>query len=486
MIRRSLVFSFADKYANVVLGLATMAIVSRLLTPAEVGLFLVASAAVILFEAFRDFGVGACIIQERELTPAFVRTAFTVMALLSAALGLTLFLAAGPVAHFYGEPGLERLVRIATLGFVSAPFSSPLLALMRRDMAFGAVACISVTASVVTAGATIALALLGFGAASFVWASVAAAAVTTAGAFIARPALWAFRPTLVEWRSVVPFGAWSSIVTLLGLLYDFMPRLVLGRTIGVDAVGLFGRAVSLCQLPERACLSAVQPVILPALSARVRAGGDVAQPYLLGLANITGFQWPALVCLALLADPIVRVMLGGQWHEVVPLVRIVALATLAVFPVYLTYPVLVALGRLKDMVLVSLLTLPPSILILLGASRFGLEAAALSLLVTGPLQSLVALTVIRRHLRFGWGELARSMVPSAVVTAFTAVLPACVIAWSQGGLALTVPEAALAGAGAALGWLAGLRLARHPLEPEVRRAGLALRRVLQRPRVRLP
>lgn len=482
MIRRSIAFSLVDKYAGIVLGLGTMAIVARIVSPEEVGLFMVASASVILIEAFRDFGVGACIIQAPTLTPELVRTAFTVMALLSMLFATLLWLAAAPLAAFYGDPRLVGMMHIATLGFIAAPVSNPLLSLLRRDLAFSKVAAVSISAATANALVTVVLALLGFGAASFVWASVTAAAVMAAGAFIVRPELWVFRPTLREWRHVLPFGGWSSVVTLLGLLFDYMPRFILGRVISIAAVGLYSRALSLCQLPDRALLSAVQPVVLPALSARARDGEDMKEPYFLGLASISALQWPALLCLALLAEPIVRLLLGPQWTETVPLIRILALASLCLFPGYLTYPVLVAVGRVRELATASLIALPLSMAIMLGAAHFGLTAMALSLFVTAPLQVGVGLHFVRRHIPFGWDEFLRALRPSAVATVGAAAAPAALLAASGGSLGLI--EMALAVVGSAVGWLAALRLARHPLDPEVRLAVEKLTSMIARRKLR--
>jgi len=480
MIRRSIAFSMLDKYAGIVLGLGTMAIVSRILTPEEVGLFMVASAAVILIEAFRDFGVGACIIQATRLTPELVRTAFTVMALLSVAFATLLWLAAAPLAAFYGDPRLTGMIRIATLGFIAAPVSNPLLSLLRRELAFSKVAAVSIAAATTNAVVTVALAVMGVGAASFVWASVAAAGVMAVGAIAMRPEIWVFRPTLAEWRHVLPFGAWSSVVTLLGLTFEYMPRFILGRVISIAAVGLYSRALSLCQMPDRALLQAVQPVVLPALSARARDGGDMKEPYFLGLASITALQWPALMCLALLAEPIVRLLLGPQWTETVPLIRILALASLCLFPAYLTYPVLVAVGRVRELAMSSLIALPVSLAIMLGAAHFGLTAVALSMFVTSPIQVGVGLYFVRRHVHFGWGEFVRALGPSAVATLGAAAVPAALLVASGGTLGIAAM--ALAVLGSAVGWLAALRLARHPLDPEVRLVTAKLGALLARRR----
>ncbi|QEW23423.1 Lipopolysaccharide biosynthesis protein WzxC (plasmid) [Paracoccaceae bacterium] len=473
MVRRSFFLSFADKATGLVLALTTMAIVSRLMTPAQIGLFLVASSLVILVEALRDFGIASFLIQDRDLTPEVTRCAATLIGLMSLGLGAVVVLGAGLASAVYEMPELGRLIRIAALAFLLAPISSPLLALMKRDMNFGAVTRIGISAAAVNAGVTIGLALAGFGPVSFAWGAVMAAATTAAGAVFCRPEWWIFRPTLRHWRRILPFGAWTTVVTLLGMLFDATPRLILGRVLGFDAVGLLSRAVSLTQLPERVILGAVPPVVLPALSQRVRARLPIDTPYLLGMSLITAIQWPALVCLALLSDPIVRLLLGPQWLEVIPLVRITALAAMLLAPIYLTFPVLVSVGRMREMALVSLVALPVSMAAVLIASRFGLTAVAWSLFPANAAYVLPLLVLVQRHVGFRWGELAGVALRSAVVTSCAGMIPAAVLL-AQGtgpGLAGT----ALAAAGAVAGWGAGLALSGHPLGAEIARLGGAAR-----------
>jgi O-antigen/teichoic acid export membrane protein len=469
MIRRSLVYSLLDRYSGVALNLGTMAIVSRLMTPAEIGLFLVVSSVVILTEAFRDFGIGTCIVQEPDLSPRFVQTAFTTMACLSAILSVSLFAVAEPVAAFYGEELMAPMIRLATLSFVLAPFSNPLLALMRRDMAFDRVARISIASAATNSAATVLLALAGAGPMSFIYGSVLAATVMTAGAVWARPDFWVFRLTFAEARRVVPFGAWSSLVTILIMGYDFMPRLLLGRLLGLEVTGLYGRAVSLCQLPEKSMMNALQPVLMSAMAARVRGNDGLREPYLVGLANLSALQWPALVCLAILAEPIVLLLLGQQWLEAVPLVRLIALASLLLLPVHLAPPVLVAVGRVREMALLSALTLPAASLILLAAAQISLAAVAWSMFLIAPLHGGAALLFARRHIAFGVRDLAGIAASGLLVVAGAGLAPMAFLVLVLHADPINIPALALAVTGSAAGWLAGLRLSRHPFGAEVRR-----------------
>ena len=139
-VRRSILFSTADRYVAQVLLVATTAVMARLLTPAETGIYLLANAVILLGDNFRTFGIGVYIVQAKELRPETVRSAFTVTLLLSLSMGLAIFLAAGEIAHFYDEPELKGLLRLGALGFIAIPFGSPILAILQRELAFSTLA----------------------------------------------------------------------------------------------------------------------------------------------------------------------------------------------------------------------------------------------------------------------------------------------------------------------------------------------------------
>ena len=235
--------------------------------------------------------------------------------------------------------------------------------------------------------------------------------------------------------------------------------------------------MTVCQLPERAIVSALQPVVLPAMAAQTRAGGDLKASYLRGLTLMSAVQWPTLIMLALLADPIVRLLLGQQWGETAPLVRMIALATMALAPAFLTFPVLVATGRIRDTLLASLISLPPSILIVIGAATLGLWQVAASMIVVAPLQMFVALLFVRRAIGMSWKEFFGALRNSALVTIGTAALPSAVLILSPNGFSLSFSEGFLAVLGGIVGWLAVLLLTEHPLKEELIAAGRMVKAV---------
>ena len=65
-LRKPFLYSACDRYMILVLGLVMTAIVARLLTPDELGLFALTSGVILVSEGLRDFGAGTYIVQERE------------------------------------------------------------------------------------------------------------------------------------------------------------------------------------------------------------------------------------------------------------------------------------------------------------------------------------------------------------------------------------------------------------------------------------
>lgn len=470
-IRRSLVLASGERYAFAFINFATMVVTARLLTPADFGVAVLGWAVVGLADSLREFGASTFLIQQTEITSEKLRTAFTIMLLLSFVLSATLFLLSPSIAAFYGNDALVAYIRLTALGLVIAPFALPIMALLRREMAFGTLALLSVAAATTNMVTVVTLALLGYRYMSLAWASLMSGLLGVGLALWVRPDVSIFRPSLREWRGAIAFAGYDTASAILVRVWEAMPYLVFGRVLGFDAVGLYNRAMAVCSWPEKYLLAGVGPVALPAFSAQVREGRDLKAAYLKAIEYITALQWPALILLAIFADPVVPILLGHQWTAVVPLVRIISIALLAWFPAYLTHPTLVACGGIRDTLTSSLISLPISALILAAAARYGLYAVALSTLITMPLQVVIAVYFVRRRLLLSWLEIFFALRRSIVVAALSGIGPLLLhAAASRSSWAENLGPVLLGAFVALLGWYVGASMVRHPILSELQRA----------------
>ncbi len=467
-LRRSIALASADRYLIVLLNFATLLITARLLTPAEFGIAVLGLAALGAVNIVRDFGGTAYIVQVDNPTPERVQTVFTVTSILTLPFVVLMYLGADWIAEFYGEPGLVGFLQLTIICFLFGPFIAPIYALLRREMAFDRIMLMSAICAVVNTVATIALVLLGFSYMSFAWAGLASAATYLVLCNVWGPKFKVYRFSLSEWRQVMSYGAYESSKSMLYYLWDVLPLLAFGKTLGAAGVGLYQRAVSISRLPEKTILAGLAPVLLPALSRHAREGRDLKIGYLKSLEHLSAVLWPIFLFVILFAHPIVLLLLGHQWLETVPLVQIIAVAMLFWLPPSLPDSTLIAAGAIRQNFLLALTTIPVAVAIQIYMSQYGLRAATLSLLFTIPMWALASLYVVRKVVPFTFGELWEALRRSAIVALMSCVGPAAVAIWVGGGDHITLFAGVLGGATALGGWLAGLWLTGHSLLGEVR------------------
>jgi O-antigen/teichoic acid export membrane protein len=471
IVHRSIFFSAVERSGGLVLSILSTAVLSRLLIPSEFGIYVAISALTALAAAITaEFGGANYLIQKPTLSEQDIRTAFTITLCMSALLAAGFFALRDAAASFYSQEGLKDGIAIFALNFLLAPFSVTISALLRREMAFDILARCNLMASFITAATSVTLTALGWSFMGPVWGSVVGNAALIPLFIVYRRDLRIFRPCLKGCRDVFGFGAYSSAVVIINVFYGSSPQLILGRILDFTAVGLYGRAIGVTQLFDKLFLGVLQPVIMPAIFAQTRAGADLKRLYLQAIELITAAQWPFLTFMALMAEPIVRIWFGPNWIEVVPLVRMLCLASLSLFAACLTYPVLVAVGRVRDTLVTSLISVPPSLLAIFIASFFGVRAVVASAFLTLPFQVAVALHFINRHLGTTWPDLVHATLKSGIVTACGCAGVMVIVAVNH--FSLAVPMLGFLGAAVAglAGWCLGLVITKHPLLAQIRQA----------------
>ena len=140
-VQRSILFSAAERYASLMLFFVSTAVLSRLLTPKEFGIYAVVNALTsIIAASFQEFGGANYLIQKHDLSSADVRTAFTITLGVSVATTVVLFELSGVLARLFAQDDLGSAIAVSALNFLFVPFSGTVSALFRRDMEFGRIA----------------------------------------------------------------------------------------------------------------------------------------------------------------------------------------------------------------------------------------------------------------------------------------------------------------------------------------------------------
>ena len=470
-VQRSIFFSAVEKYGSLFFFFVSTAILSRLLTPEEFGIFAIVGAlTAIVAASFQEFGGANYLIQKDGLSEQDIRTAFTVTFFLSILIGLVLYAGRNLLAEFFGKEDLQQGIAVSALNFAVWPIFITVSALFRREMKFGILAICNLVGNFLTSLVSIVLAIFHYSYMAPIWGALAGNVVIVVLLMVWRKDLRVFYPSFVGYLDVIRFGLYSSGVVVINIFYNMAPQLILARVLDFTAVGLYSRAGAVTQVFDKAVTQVLSPVIMPAIFAHTKAGGELKKIYLDAVELLTSVHWPFLTFVAIMAQPIILLWLGPMWVEIIPLVRMLSLAYLALFAACLSYPVLVAVGSVRDALISSLISLPPSLIVIFIASFFGIEAVAASALLTLPFQAFVTIYFISRHLSMKPKELMLATMKSAIVTLCSSAGAIMSIMIIHAGLMGSFAGLFLAMIFAISGWLVGLMITAHPLLAYLRSA----------------
>lgn len=463
-VRRSLVLSFARQYTTLLFAVPTVMILSRLLTPTQVGVYSVAAATTTMIHMLRDFGVSEYLVQEKDLNDAVARSAFTINLIIAWALAVILFVSSPWIAAFYREPGLSLVLWVLSINFILLPFGSTVTALLTRSMQFGILYRINLGQQFVQSSITVALAALGFGYMSPAWGSVAGMGATVVGCFVWGRAYRVRGLGLTRWRSVARFGLQQTFGDIMNKLGFYAPDFVIGRVLGFADVGLYSRGYGLINLFQARVMGAISAVAFPAFARNHHSERGVRGLYLQSLTYVTGIALPFMTFAALMAFPIIRIMFGPQWDAAVPLLRLLAVAAF----VYMLVPqfgqLFTGIGKVGVVTATTTVTQIFRIGILIPAAFYSLEAAAASQVLVSAAAVLFKYGFARKYTAITGHDLLKALLPSLGLTAAAALVPAVV----YGLMPISGPadlwlSLIVAGTGGGSGWLLGAWLLKHPL-----------------------
>jgi O-antigen/teichoic acid export membrane protein len=314
----------AAQVANLSLRMGALVVLARLLSPEDFGLVGMVTALTGVLTWFRDFGLSAAVVQRSDITNDQHSTLFWINVLIGALLALLTLAAAPAVASFYHEPRLFSVTAVLGTAFLFNAVGIQHSALLQRQMRFTAMAAIGMVSLAIGTALAIGGAAIGFGSWALVAMSVTTPLVASIGFWLAAGWLPGLPRRCAGIRSLLHFGGTltlNNVIAYIGLNAD---KVMIGRFLGVDALGIYGRAFQLANIPIDNLNFAVGEVAFSALSRLQNDPDKLRSFFLTGFSFVLGLTLPITIACALFADDIVLVLLGPKWQASTEIVRLLA------------------------------------------------------------------------------------------------------------------------------------------------------------------
>jgi O-antigen/teichoic acid export membrane protein len=325
--------------ASFVLRVGSMVVLARLLTAEDFGLIAMVIACTGFLDLFRDFGLSMAAVQRRSISQAQHSTLFWINLAVGVVLAAICALVAPLLVAFYHEPRLLWISTAVGLGFAFNGAGAQHRAVLQRQMRFTVLTSLDVISLIVSTGVGVGMAAAGEGYWALVAMNICPPALGAAGVW----AVAQWTPSRPQWgtevRSMLGYGGTVTLDGIITFITYNADKVLLGRLWGSQALGIYGRAYQLVNIPTANLNSTIALVVFPALSRLQNDPERLRSYFLKGYGLFLSLVMPITMGCALCADEIVRVFLGPKWGAAAPACRLLA-------PTILTFGLLNPLGWL--------------------------------------------------------------------------------------------------------------------------------------------
>ena len=449
-VRRGTLWLGANSVMMRLSNVAIMAVVARLITPDEFGVFTLAMVAHAAISSFAELGIASAIARRDLDVRSIAPSAVTISVGVSAVLGGLMAIFALPIATLLGSASAAPALRILSISIaLTGVFVVP-AAQLQREFRQRALFLSNLVGTLLGAGLLIGLALSGDGVLAFAWSRVGGQLVTGTMIMLALTSRHGPGWNRASVSLLLRFGLPLAAANLLSQAIANVDYVFVGRALSLRDVGLYTLAFNVSSWATSVIGSVLSGIVLPGFSAVREQHGDVRRALFTATRAVALVAFPIAAVTSGLASPLITTVYGGRWADAAPVVVILSVYGAAGAIGQLVANILIVWGRTVVLFVVQVVVLVALVPALaFGISRMGLVGAGLAHIATVVLVTLpVYLYSTHKALGGGLGSMARGAgapLAAALAAGGTAHLVALSVdgspAWIQllaGGVAAGV------------------------------------------------
>lgn len=418
----SLFWKFMERAGVQFMQFIASIVLARLLAPEEFGLIALVMIVITIADVFVQSGLGTALIRKKEADDLDYSSVFYASLTLAVAVYTVIFFAAPSIAAFFGQNELVPVIRVLTLTLFIGVFGSIQNAYVARNMMFKKLFYRGLGATIPSGALGIILAYQGFGIWSLVFQQLANALLSVIVMWFTVP----WRPHLYfsmeRLKGLFSFG-WKLLVSsLIDNIYDKIRALVIGKMFSSAALAFNDRGDHFPRLLITNINQSISAVLLPSLS---QYQDDRPQLKKMARRAITTSSFvlaPMMAGLAMLAHPLVLILLGEKWLPCVPFIQAYCF-TYALYPIHTSNLAAInAIGRSDIFLKLEIIKKIYGFALIIGSYLYfktpiGLAYGAM---VSAVLSSFVNAFPNKKLMGYGYLEQIKDICPSFILSAIMA------------------------------------------------------------------
>ena len=308
-------------------------ILARLLSPEHYGILSIMIIFINIANVFVQSGFNTALIQKKDVEDRDYSSVFWVSLTVAGILYAAIFFFSPLIAILYESQEIVAPLRVLALMLFPGAFNSIQIARVSREMNFKKIFFSNVVGMVISGTTGVLMAYAGYG----VWALVAQTLINSVTACLVMLITVRWFPKLVcDFKRIAvlfSFG-WKLLVSsLIDVIYQDIRSLVIGAKYSKETLGYYNRGKQFPDFIILAVNGSVQSVMLPAMSKEQDEKTKVKAIMRNSIVVSAYIIFPMMMGLAMVAEPLISVLLTDKWLPAVPYMQIYCFS-LAFYPVH--------------------------------------------------------------------------------------------------------------------------------------------------------
>ncbi|MBI2622917.1 MAG: lipopolysaccharide biosynthesis protein [Candidatus Levybacteria bacterium] len=302
-----------------------IAILARILTPAQFGVFGIAAFVLVFVEILTETGINVFLIQEKKKIDEYIHTAWIVSIIRGILIAIVIILLAPFIASFFNSAeSYSLLVLMGAVPFIRG-FINPAIIKFQKELEFQKEFWFRLLIFFVDAATAIILVFLLREPIGLVWGLITGAILEVILSFLlVKP-----RPRFVFEKArvqrVVGRGKWVTFAGIFDYLFRNLDDMSVGKLLNTSSLGLYQMAYKLSELPITEIAVVAQKVTFPVLTKISNDKKRLQGAFFKMMFGICGLVIPLGVLLIVFSRQVIEVILGAQWLSATSVLQVLAI-----------------------------------------------------------------------------------------------------------------------------------------------------------------
>lgn len=406
-----ILWKFTEKFSIQFLMFLQSIIMARLLLPSDYGLVGMVAILNGICAILVDCGLTNALIRKKNPTKEDFSTIFIFNVVMNLLMAVLMVVCAPLLASFYNQPTLKNIICLFALQSASGSLLAVQGAKMTIDLRFKALGLINVITTISTGIISVVLAFMGYGVYALVIPNIVAMYIRFGLYYYYQHWFPGLAFSQNSFKELFAYGSKMLASNLINCIFNNIYPIVIGKKFSPADLGYYTRGQGYAALPSSTVSDVITNVTLPILSKVQDDTSTLANIYRRMLRVSAYVIFPVMVWLAVLAKPLVVLMISSKWIPCVEYLQILCFSMMWLPIISLNQNLLQAKGFSNLYLRITVFEKVLLILVLVITIPFGLRAMCLGSVVATYLTLGINTYYTGKIINFGFHKQLRDFSP---------------------------------------------------------------------------